>query len=268
LARIQPFAIHEAADGQQALAQWHKHRPDLVILDGSMPKLDGFEVCRQIRHESDTPVILLTARGEEADVVRGLQVGADDYVTKPFSAKQLVARIEAVLRRARRDLVPPPAREVRAGELVLDLTAHQVTRAGRSVALTKMEFRLLELLAINEGKVVPYSRLLEQAWGYYDESNAALLKSHVTHIRRKLRLAAEGRGSIQAVVGVGYVLRRAAASRAPGAPQRTGHRRRRGERVTVPSDRRARAGRASGRATRAAAAGAVRCALARRAGPL
>src|SRR5918912_1485407 len=134
--RREGYQVVTASDGAQGLARWRAEQPDLVLLDGNLPKLDGFEVCRQIRHEATTPVIMLTARGEEADVVRGLQLGADDYVTKPFSAKQLVARMQAVLRRARRDLVPPPAREVRAGELVLDLTAHQVTRAGRSVALT------------------------------------------------------------------------------------------------------------------------------------
>ena len=211
------YAVLAATDGQQGLARWREHRPDLVILDGTLPELDGFEVCRLIRRESTTPVILLTARGAEADVVRGLQVGADDYVAKPFRARQLAARMEAVLRRARRIDLPHLSREIQAGELVLDLTAHQVTRAGRSVGLKKMEFRILQLLAINEGKMVPYSRLLEQVWGYYDEHNAAMLKSHVTHLRRKLGLPADGPGSIHAVVGVGCQLSRATARRAPGA---------------------------------------------------
>ena len=211
------YEVLTAADGQQGLARWREHQPDLVLLDGNMPKLDGFEVCRLIRHESHTPVLLLTARGEEAEVVRGLAAGADDYVTKPFSARQLAARMEAVLRRARPTGLQRLTREVRAGELVLDLTAHQVTRAGRAVALTKLEFRIMQLLALHEGKVVPYTRLIAQAWGYHDEHNAALLKSHVTHLRRKLGLPANGPGSIQAVVGVGYRLTRAAPPGAPGA---------------------------------------------------
>src|SRR5207249_6677565 len=130
------------------------------LLDGSLPKMDGFEVCRQIRHESSTPVIMLTARGEEADVVRGLQLGADDYVTKPFSAKQLAARMQAVLRRAQRDRFRQPSSEIRAGGLVLDLAAHRVTKGDVTVALTRLEFRILELLARNEGRVVPYARLI------------------------------------------------------------------------------------------------------------
>ena len=220
--RRQGFQIVTAMDGHQALACWQVDKPDLVVLDVNLPRLNGFEVCRRIRRDSDTPVIMLTARGQEADVLQGLQLGADDYVTKPFSAKQLAARMEAVLRRVRRDHVQQPRREIQAGDLLLDLDAHHVARAGQSVALTKIEFRLLHLLATHEGSVVPYSRLIEQAWGYYDEHNAALLKSHVTHIRRKLGLPADGPGSIQAIIGVGYVLRRAAASRTTGAPQRTG----------------------------------------------
>jgi DNA-binding response OmpR family regulator len=216
----QGYEVLTAADGQQGLVQWRKHRPELVILDGNMPKFDGFEVCRQIRHEADTPVILLTARGEEADVVRGFQVGADDYVTKPFSAKQLAARMEAVLRRARRNPIQHPTREVQAGDWLLDLNAHQVTRGERAVTLTKLEFLILYQLAVNEGQVVPYHRLLEYAWGYYDESNAALLKTHVTHLRRKLGLPADGPGSLQAVVSVGYRLTHAAAPGAPGVTQR------------------------------------------------
>ena len=196
-----------AADGVQALRQFETERPGIVLLDVNMPKLNGFEVCRRIRQDAETPIIMLTSRDEEADVLRGLQLGADDYVTKPFSPKQLVARLKAVLRRCEANSYDQPAREVRCGDLVLELDSHQVTRAGRAVQLTPLEFRLLFLLAMNEGRVIPYSRLVEYAWGY-EGGDASLLKTHITHIREKLGLQ-PGQPGIRAVMGVGYTLERA-----------------------------------------------------------
>ena len=221
--RREGYDVLAAVDGQQALARWEHDRPDIVLLDGTLPKLDGFEVCRRIRHASSTPIILLTARDDEADVLRGLQVGADDYVTKPFSAKLLAARMKAVLRRSAADPYRQAQREVRVGDLALDLQSHAVTRAGTPVQLTPLEFRILYLLAMNEGRVIPYSRLVEYAWGYYDEDTSTLLKTHISHIRKKLGLAATPRepgsattngrsghdqptGVIKAVLGVGYCL--------------------------------------------------------------
>ncbi|MBI3969647.1 MAG: response regulator transcription factor [Chloroflexi bacterium] len=203
------YTVVAAVDGQQALQRWEAEKPDLVLLDGNLPKIDGFEVCRRIRYVSSTPIIMLTARDEEEDIVRGLQIGADDYVTKPFSAKQLSARMKAVLRRSQADSLRQAAREVRVQDIVLDLQAHEVTRAGNAVQLTPLEFKILYMLAMNEGRVVPYSRLVEYAWGYYDENRSSLLKAHVTHIRKKLGLPADGSGSIRAVVGVGYSLTKA-----------------------------------------------------------
>jgi DNA-binding response OmpR family regulator len=215
----QGYEVLTATDGQQGLTRWRAQRPDLVLLDGTLPKLDGFEVCRQIRQEATTPVILLTARTEEAAVVRGLQLGADDYVTKPFSARQLAARIEAVLRRTGRTAVQRPTRALQVGNLALDLDSHHVIRAGRSVTLSKIEFRLVQVLAMNAGRVVPYARLIEHAWGYANESSAessaALLKVHMSHLRRKLGLAAGEPGGIRAIIGVGYLLARATVPRAP-----------------------------------------------------
>jgi DNA-binding response OmpR family regulator len=153
---------------------------------------------------------MLTARDEEADVLRGLQVGADDYVTKPFSAKLLTARMRTVLRRCQADPFRQAVSEVKLGDLVLDLQSHEVTKGGVPVQLTPLEFRILYLLAMNESRVIPYSRLVEYAWGYYDEDNSGLLKTHICHIRKKLGLGAgkSGAGAIKAVLGVGYSLTR------------------------------------------------------------
>jgi DNA-binding response OmpR family regulator len=203
-----------AADGAQALRQFERERPSIVLLDVNMPKLNGFEVCRRIRQDAETPIIMLTSRDEEADVLRGLQLGADDYVTKPFSPKQLVARMKTVLRRCEANPYDQPAREVRCGDLVLELDSHQVIKAGRPVQLTPLEFRLLFLLAMNEGRVIPYARLVEYAWGY-EGGDASLLKTHISHIREKLGLQ-PGQPGIRAVMGVGYTLERAQ-PRTPGA---------------------------------------------------
>ena len=223
--RREGYDVLAAVDGQQALARWEQEGPDIVLLDGTLPKLDGFEVCRRIRHGGKTPVIMLTARDEEQDVLRGLQVGADDYVTKPFSAKLLAARMKAVLRRCSGDPYRQAVSQVRVGELALDLHSHAVVQGGRPVQLTPLEFRILYLLAMNEGRVIPYSRLVEYAWGYYDEDNSSLLKTHICHIRRKLGLGAApapGRGAIKAVLGVGYSFTGGGARAGGAEPGRTG----------------------------------------------
>ncbi len=199
------YSVTTAGDGRQALARWQSERPDLVLLDVNLPKVNGFEVCRQIRHKSDTPVIMLTARDTEADVVRGLQAGADDYVVKPFSAKQLAARVQAVLRRYQPDAQPVRS-EIRVGDLVLDLRTETVTKDGQPVEMTAREFQILYLLASNEGRVVSYARLIEHVLGYVNESNSTLLKTHISHLRRKLGLSATGPGSLRSVSGIGYVL--------------------------------------------------------------
>jgi len=180
---------------------------DIVLLDGGLPKMNGFEVCRQIRNDSDTPVIMLTARDEEEDVLRGFRVGADDYVAKPFSPKQLVARMKAVLRRCEPDPYQQAVSEVREGDLILDLQSHEATKASKRIQLTPLEFRIAYMLAMNAGRVVPYSRLIEYAWGY-DGGDSSLLKTHICHVRQKLNLSSDGAGCIKAVPGVGYRLER------------------------------------------------------------
>ena len=211
--RREGYTVLAAVDGQQALQRYQAESPDIVLLDANLPKLNGFEVCRRIRHESDTPVIMLTARDEEEDIVRGLQLGADDYVTKPFSTKQLTARMKAVLRRCQADPYRQAVREVRSGDLTLDLQSHAATKGGRVVQLTSLEFKILYLLAMNEGRVIPYSRLVEYAWGY-DGGDANLLKTHICHIRRKLDLPPNHPRGIRAVPGVGYSLARENVARA------------------------------------------------------
>ena len=199
------YTVLTAMDGQQALKRWEADSPDVILLDANLPKIDGFEVCRRIRHEGATPIIMLTARDEEDDILHGFRVGADDYVNKPFSAKQLAARIKAVLRRAQADPYRQPVREVKVGNVRLDLQSYNVTSGDRQIQLTPLEFRILYLLGVNEGRVIPYSRLVEYAWGY-EGGDSSLLKTHICHIRQKLNLSAGKNGGIRAVPGVGYSL--------------------------------------------------------------
>ncbi len=186
--RREGYTVLTAVDGEQALRAYEAEAPALVLLDANLPKLNGFEVCRQIRRTSEVPIILVTARQDEEDILRGLQLGADDYVTKPFSAKQLVTRMKTILRRCQADRYREPVSELAVGDLRLDLHSYEVTKGGRQVQLTPLEFRILYILAMNEGRVIPYSRLVEYAWGY-DGGDSALLKTHICHIRKKLGAA-------------------------------------------------------------------------------
>jgi DNA-binding response OmpR family regulator len=203
--RREGFGVIGAWDGMQALHRWESEKPDIILLDANLPKLDGFEVCRRIRAGSQAlPIIMLTARDEEEDIVHGLHLGADDYVAKPFSAKQLVARIRAVLRR-QTDIYRRAADKLEVGDLVLDLEAYEAVRDGVPVALTALEFRIVFMLALNSNRVVPYSRLVEYAWGY-DSGDAGLLANHVRRIREKLHMRLSENNGIKAVPGVGYKL--------------------------------------------------------------
>jgi DNA-binding response OmpR family regulator len=204
--RREGFAVIAANDGAQALRRWQHDRPDIVVLDVNMPRLDGFAVCRQIRDAGTTPVVLLTALDREEQIVRGFEAGADDYVTKPFSARQLAMRLRAIWRRSAGG-EPEPARELRLGPLVLDAESHEVALAGQPIHLTPIEFRLLFILAANAGRAVGAARLVEYGWGY-DGGDVALLKTHVSHLRKKLGLPVDGLGAIRAIARVGYRLSR------------------------------------------------------------
>jgi two-component system, OmpR family, response regulator MtrA len=205
--RREGMAVTGATDGRTGLDRWRAGRPDLVLLDVNLPGTNGYEVCRQLRSEGDTPIIMLTARYEDDDVVRGFRDGADDYVTKPFSLRQLVARIRAVLQRARPGSDAPVASAVRVSDLVLDLRSHEVRKGDRAIRFTPLQFRVLYMLMMNAGHVVSYSRLVEYGWGY-DGGDSLLLKTHVCHIRSKLGVKPEEPCGIRVGHGGGYVINR------------------------------------------------------------
>jgi len=194
------FDVEVAADGEAGVELCDRTRPDLVVLDVMLPGLDGLEVCRRIQRDRPVPVLMLTARGEEADVLVGLGVGADDYMTKPFSPRELVARIKALLRRVQRR--PAPAGEaVQVGALRLDPATRKVTVAGEPVHLTPTEFDLLRVLAARPGAVLSRDQLLAEVWGWRDGSGQRTVDSHVRGLRRKL-----GADLVRTVHGIGYAL--------------------------------------------------------------
>lgn len=196
-----------AGDGAQALRRWESDEPDVVVLDIGLPALGGFEVCRKIREKGATPIILLSGYCQEEHILKGFRLGADDFVTKPFSPRQLAMRIRAVARRGTGAAwgAPEPAREIRKCDIVLDLESHEVKRQGKQAKLTPIEFRLLYQLTVNAGRVVSAPRLVEYTWGY-DGGDVSLLKTHICHIRQKLDLPPKGPESITAVAGVGYCM--------------------------------------------------------------
>lgn len=208
--RREGFAVIAANDGEQALRRWQQDHPDIVVLDVNMPQLDGFAVCRQIRAAGLTPVILLTALNQEEQIIRGFEAGADDYVTKPFSPRQLAMRLRAIWRRSANGEAEP-ARALRLGPLVLDAESHEVLLGEQPIHLTPIEFRLLFILAANTGRVVSTARLVEYGWGH-DGGDVSLLKTHVSHLRKKLGLPLDALGEIRAIPRVGYRLTRTSES--------------------------------------------------------
>jgi DNA-binding response OmpR family regulator len=199
------FEVSEAADGRQALAAARQRRPDLVVLDVMLPEIDGLAVCRALRTQSGVPVILLSARTTEEDKLRGLDLGADDYVTKPFSPRELVARVRTVLRRAPPGEEPTAAAVLRFGGLVLDTGRRALELDGRPVAVTPSELRLLEILARAAGRAFTRAELVERAFGWDYEGLERTVDVHVKNLRRKLRLESGGDGPwIETVWGIGY----------------------------------------------------------------
>lgn len=193
-------------DGQEALDLARKHHPDLAILDVMMPKQNGFEVCRRLRQETLMPIILLTAKGEEADKVWGLDLGADDYMTKPFSHKELLARVRAVSRRAAATGVRADHGTIEAGPLVMDLDQHQTRVGERLVELTPKEYDLLRCLIINAGRVVSHEAMLNFAWGSNLDSDTEMLKVHIRHLREKIERNPSAPEYVLTVRGIGYKL--------------------------------------------------------------
>ena len=196
------FRVVTASDGITALAQARHERPDLVVLDLNLPGMDGLDVCRALRRASDVPIIMLTARAEEADRLIGLELGADDYVTKPFSPRELVARVRAVLRRVRGGVRSPEL--VRAADLEIDLNAHRVLREGEPLQLTRIEFRLLAILAQHPGLTFTREQLVERLHGVAYEGYDRSVDSHVKNLRRKLEADPMNPRYILTVYGVGY----------------------------------------------------------------
>ena len=196
------FAVLTAADGPSALATIRQRRPDLVVLDLGLPGLDGLDVTRELRRDSTIPIVMLTARDDELDKLLGLELGADDYLTKPFSPRELVARVRAVLRRAER---PPEAAEtIHAGDVVLDLPRMRAEVSGSAVDLTPTEFHLLATLAARPGRIFTRAQLLDALHGVAFETYERAIDSHIKNLRRKLEPDPRRPRYVLTVYGVGY----------------------------------------------------------------
>jgi len=195
------YQVLTAYDGVEALRLARESRPDLIVLDLMLPDIDGLEVCRTLRHESDVPVIMLTARTTDQDKLTGLDLGADDYVTKPFSPKELAARVRAVLRRLPGERGPE---EIKSGELSMDFMKHEAWLAGRPLNLTSVEFKLLGILAKEPGRVFSRASLIEEALGYDFEGFDRTIDVHILNLRRKLEPDPSHPKYIKTIYGVGY----------------------------------------------------------------
>jgi DNA-binding response OmpR family regulator len=206
--QLEGYDVLVASDGKQALEQIETHQPDLALLDVMMPKMDGFTVCKRVREFSSIPIIIVTARGQDQDKIRGLDLGADDYLTKPFSVDELLARVRAVLRRAQFMANDRTAatRTTTIGELTIDFSQHLVTMAGREVALTPTEYRIISYLALNAGRVVTQDLLLEHVWGAEYVGESHMLQVNVNRLRRKLEADPTHPRYILTKVGIGYLL--------------------------------------------------------------
>ncbi len=205
------FRVVVAADGREALSRFRAERPDLVVLDLMLPELSGVEVCRIIRAESPVPILMLTAKDSELDKVVGLELGADDYVTKPFSLRELIARIRALLRRMERgvaDSEPPAA--VDLGAVQVDLAGHRLLRDGQIVPLKPKAFELLAFLIRNPGQVFTRDQLLERVWGYDYAGETRTVDVHVHWLRSAIEGDPASPAYLHTVRGVGYVFRRPA----------------------------------------------------------
>ena len=197
------YAVTLAADGGQGLEKFRSIKPDLVLLDVMMPVMDGWAVCKAIRAEGDTPVIMLTAKGETDDKVMGLKAGADDYVTKPFEMKELLARIEAVLRRTDRNCEENKARRLVFDRLIIDMDAFELTVAGKKVDTPPKEMELLFYLASSPNRVYTRNQLLDEVWGFDYFGDSRTVDVHVKRLREKLEGVSEA-WSLKTVWGVGY----------------------------------------------------------------
>ena len=200
------YRVLTASEGEEALEVVASALPDLVILDVMLPKADGYEVCRRIREFSLVPVVLLTAKGEPVDKLRGFDMGADDYLTKPFSPPELLARVRAVLRRTQQGAPSGAPSMVQCGDLTIDLLRRRVLVSEEPVKLTKTEFDLLQQLAVHRGKVLSHTELLTKVWGAEYRDDRDYLFAYIHHLRRKLEPNPEQPVYIRSEPGFGYVL--------------------------------------------------------------
>jgi DNA-binding response OmpR family regulator len=207
------YLVVDATDGELALKRFADEAPDLVVLDANLPRIDGFEICRRLRAESRTPILMLTVRGDEADVVRGLDLGADDYLTKPFSPRTLLARIRALLRRS--GIEKSDALE--SGRIALDVARHEVrVDGGGAMRLTKLEFRMLQLMVAHAGQAIETERLLQHVWGQRAAGDRQLLKQLVHRLRQKIETDPAEPRFLLTVPGVGYELDAEGRDQPPG----------------------------------------------------
>ena len=198
------FKVVEAADGAEALMQTQSAKPDIIILDIMMPVLNGLEVCKQVRKISDIPIIMLTAKDEDDDRILGLEIGADDYITKPFNTREVVARVNAVLRRSSQT-VPSGKKEVlEFPNLMINLSEYRVVAFGKEVTFTAKEMELLWCLASNPGIVFSRNQLLEKIWGYTYYGDTRTVDTHIKRVRHKLNIPKNSAWDILTVWGVGY----------------------------------------------------------------
>ncbi len=200
------FRVETAYDGKEALEKVFELKPDIVVLDLMLPEVDGFEVCRRIRKKLEIPIIMLTARSEDIDKVLGLELGADDYLTKPFNSRELVARIKAILRRSVvRD--EESKKLIQIGKLQVDLLQHRARLGDREISLTSKEFALLSFLVSNAGNVYSREQLLEQVWGYDYYGDVRTVDVHIRHLREKIEQDPSNPELIITVWGTGYKFR-------------------------------------------------------------
>jgi DNA-binding response OmpR family regulator len=207
--QLEGYDVIAVSDGQQALTQIEQQEPNLVLLDVMMPKMDGFTVCHRVREFSTVPIIIVTARGQDQDKVRGLDLGADDYLTKPFSVDELLARVRAVLRRTQftaKDSSQGLQTTATIGDLEIDYSQHLVKMAGREITLTPTEYRILAYLAQNAGRVLTQDLLLEHVWGGEYLGEGHMLQVNINRLRRKLEVDPTHPRYILTKVGVGYYL--------------------------------------------------------------
>jgi len=198
------FSIETARDGREALEKFAKTNPDLILLDLMLPEISGTEVCRQIRIKSQVPIIMLTAKDTEVDKVVGLELGADDYVVKPYSKAELVARIKAVLRRQGSDSTNEPSGSISAGPVVIDVERHQVSINDQLISLPLKEFELLEFLVRNSGRVLTRTQLIDRIWGSDYFGDTKTLDVHVKRLRAKIEMDPANPVYIQTIRGLGY----------------------------------------------------------------